>query len=75
MEGIKVNKLVRHFGYPEVLRSFTFSWDWMMKGLILDKAHGNVLKVDRHKWGSGNDSAHGSALASKTYAQLYKAGG
>ncbi|KAJ9525485.1 hypothetical protein QJQ45_003130 [Haematococcus lacustris] len=32
-----VNKLVRHFGYPEVLRSFTFSWDWMMKGLILDK--------------------------------------
>ncbi|GFH22042.1 uncharacterized protein HaLaN_19443, partial [Haematococcus lacustris] len=101
-----VNKLVRHFGYPEVLRSFTFSWDWMMKGLILDKAHGNVLKVDRHKWGSGNvlvssshisiywqqhhtsnhsttsrqeplavhkDSAHGSALDSKTYAQLYKA--
>ncbi|KAL6757409.1 purine 5'-nucleotidase [Haematococcus lacustris] len=119
-----VNKLVRHFGYPEVLRSFTFSWDWMMKGLILDKAHGNVLKVDRHKYVklcyhgfrpvsaeernaiyNSNyqdlnfdsdqyslvdtlfslaeaylwcqlielkDSAHGSALASKTYAQLYK---
>lgn len=45
-----VDKLVNVFGYPEILRSFTFSWDYMMKGLILDKARGNVLKVDRHKY-------------------------
>jgi hypothetical protein len=33
----QVDKLVRNFKYPEILRSFTFSWDYMMKGLIIDK--------------------------------------
>ncbi len=33
----QVNKLVTVFGYPEILRSFTFCWDYMMKGLIIDK--------------------------------------
>eukprot|EP00983_Pelagomonas_calceolata_P093964 1157834-Pelagomonas_calceolata.AAC.12 len=32
-----VEKLVTRFGYPEELRSFTFSWDYMMKGLVIDK--------------------------------------
>jgi len=45
-----VDKLVRCFGYPEALRTFTFCWDYMMKGLIIDKARGNILKVDRHKY-------------------------
>ncbi len=34
----QVDKLVKVFRYPEVLHNFTFSWDYMMKGLILDKA-------------------------------------
>jgi hypothetical protein len=33
----QVDKLVKVFGYPEILRSFTFSVDWVIKGLILDK--------------------------------------
>uniref|UniRef100_A0A7S3VHX6 5'-nucleotidase n=1 Tax=Dunaliella tertiolecta TaxID=3047 RepID=A0A7S3VHX6_DUNTE len=45
-----VEKLVTRFGYPEELRSFTFSWDYMMKGLVIDKNRGNMLKVDRHKY-------------------------
>jgi hypothetical protein len=36
---VQVEKLVKHFKYPEILRSFTFSWDYMLKGLIIDKVH------------------------------------
>lgn len=28
---------VVNFKYPEQLRQLTFSWDYMMKGLIIDK--------------------------------------
>eukprot|EP00798_Chlamydomonas_sp_ICE-L_P013255 gene13253-19095_t len=43
-----VKKLVQNFGYPEELHTWTFQWDYMMKGLIIDKKRGTVLKVDRH---------------------------
>lgn len=46
-----VDKLVRVFGYPEApLRRLTFDYRYMVKGLIIDKRHGNMLKMDRHKY-------------------------
>lgn len=27
-----------------------FDWQYMMRGLTIDKARGNVIKVDRHKY-------------------------
>lgn len=45
-----VNKLVSVFGYPQELYAFDFDWQFMMRGLVIDKRGGNVLKVDRHKY-------------------------
>jgi HAD superfamily 5'-nucleotidase-like hydrolase len=46
-----VEKLIEKFGYPkEALQSLTFNWEYMAKGLIIDKHRGNTLKVDRHRY-------------------------
>ncbi|KAI8472984.1 MAG: purine 5'-nucleotidase [Monoraphidium minutum] len=45
-----VDKLVRAFGYPPSLYSLAFDYSFMMRGLIVDKKRGNVIKVDRHKY-------------------------
>lgn len=45
-----VDVLVRCFGYPPALRGLAFDWRYMCRGLIIDKARGNMLKVDRHKY-------------------------
>ncbi|KAF8065819.1 nt5c2 [Scenedesmus sp. PABB004] len=45
-----VDKLVSVFGYPPSLYDLTFDWRHMMRGLIIDKKRGNVIKVDRHKY-------------------------
>ncbi|GAX84402.1 hypothetical protein CEUSTIGMA_g11824.t1 [Chlamydomonas eustigma] len=45
-----IEKLVHNFKYPEELRSLKFQWDYMVKGLIIDKNRGNTLKVDRHRY-------------------------
>ena len=34
----------------QVLREWHFDWQFMMRGLIIDKKRGNMLKVDRHKY-------------------------
>ena len=36
---------IKNFNYPEALRDLTFRWDYMVKGLIIDKNRGNTLKV------------------------------
>lgn len=40
-----VDKLTRNFGYPEELKGRSFDHEYMMRGLTIDKARGNVLKV------------------------------
>ena len=34
----------------QVLREWHFDWQFMVRGLIIDKKRGNMLKVDRHKY-------------------------
>eukprot|EP00775_Hariotina_reticulata_P000930 gene930-1256_t len=45
-----VDKLVSAFGYPPELYDLQFDWKYMMRGLIIDKKRGNIIKVDRHKY-------------------------
>jgi hypothetical protein len=46
-----VAKLVAAFGYPAApLRALAFDPHYMARGLVIDKARGNVLKVDRHRY-------------------------
>ncbi|XP_008787254.1 5'-nucleotidase domain-containing protein 4 isoform X2 [Phoenix dactylifera] len=45
-----IKKLVRNLGYPPELLEWTFDWKYMVRGLVLDKKRGNILKMDRHKY-------------------------
>jgi hypothetical protein len=40
-----VRKLVYDLGYPNELLEWTFDWNYMVRGLVLDKKRGNILKV------------------------------
>lgn len=40
-----VEKLVRAFGYPPNLFDLEFDYNFMMRGLIVDKKRGNIIKV------------------------------
>ncbi|KAK3038114.1 hypothetical protein RJ639_029568, partial [Escallonia herrerae] len=45
-----VRKLVYDLGYPKELLELSFDWKYMVRGLVLDKKRGNILKMDRHKY-------------------------
>lgn len=45
-----IKKLITLFEYPEEIRNFDFDCYYMMRGLVIDKKRGNVLKIDRHKY-------------------------
>ncbi|XP_020256281.1 5'-nucleotidase domain-containing protein 4 isoform X2 [Asparagus officinalis] len=45
-----VKKLVYDLGYPTELLEWKFDWEYMVRGLVLDKKRGNILKMDRHKY-------------------------
>uniref|UniRef100_A0A0E0KJL1 5'-nucleotidase n=1 Tax=Oryza punctata TaxID=4537 RepID=A0A0E0KJL1_ORYPU len=45
-----IEKLVKDLGYPEELLTWQFDWKYMVRGLVLDKKRGNILKMDRHKY-------------------------
>ncbi|MCA2959933.1 MAG: HAD-IG family 5'-nucleotidase [Silvanigrellales bacterium] len=44
-----LKKLVQ-LGYPEEILGWTFDWNYMVRGLLIDKHRGNVLKMDRHRY-------------------------
>lgn len=37
-------------GYPEVILNWNFDARYMIRGLVIDKVRGNVLKIDRHRY-------------------------
>ncbi|CAK9312656.1 unnamed protein product [Citrullus colocynthis] len=45
-----IRKLVYDLGYSEELLNWSFDWKYMVRGLVLDKKRGNILKMDRHKY-------------------------
>ncbi|KAI3688893.1 hypothetical protein L2E82_46815 [Cichorium intybus] len=58
-----VKKLVINLGYPDELLDWSFDWTYMVRGLVLDKKRGNILKMDRHKY--VKVAYHGFRLLSK----------
>ena len=40
-----IEKLIQDKGYPTEIRNFKFQFDLAIRGLIVDKANGNILKV------------------------------
>ncbi|PNY04171.1 cytosolic purine 5'-nucleotidase-like protein [Trifolium pratense] len=45
-----VKKLVYDLKYPSELLSWSFDPNYMVRGLVLDKKRGNILKMDCHKY-------------------------
>ena len=44
-----MKKLVK-VGYPEEILNWTFDPNYTIRGLVIDKKRGNVLKIDRHRY-------------------------
>lgn len=47
--NLTVEQLVKRKGYPEAIASFRYDPNFAIRGLILDKRRGNLLKIDRFK--------------------------
>ncbi|AES99585.2 cytosolic purine 5'-nucleotidase [Medicago truncatula] len=45
-----VRKLVHNLKYPVELLNWSFNPSYMVRGLVLDKKRGNILKMDCHKY-------------------------
>jgi len=43
-------KLVDLKGYPEEVLAFPYEHRFVIRGLVVDKEHGNILKMDRHHY-------------------------
>jgi HAD superfamily 5'-nucleotidase-like hydrolase len=64
-------KLVEQKGYPESLLSLPFDFDLAVRGLVIDRKKGNLLKVSRH--GAIRASYHGTKpIDFSTQQKLYK---
>ncbi len=66
-----VDKLIASFGYPNELSTLKYDGGFVMRGLFVDKAHGNLLKIDRY--GSVGRAYHGrQALNDAELTHLYR---
>lgn len=64
-------KLVNWLGYPKEILSLDYSYDYCVRGCLIDKKRGNVLKMDRHKY--VRTASHGlTPLSSKLRKTLYR---
>lgn len=69
--SVMIEKLIKQKAYPEVLRNLTFSFDLAIRGLVIDRNNGNLLKVSRH--GGIRVSYHGTKpIDFKVQQKLYK---
>lgn len=64
-----VEKLITH-GYPESIRKLKFDYNFAVRGLVLDRKKGNLLKLNRYA--AIRASYHGQQpLDFKTHQKLY----
>ncbi|XGC80552.1 HAD-IG family 5'-nucleotidase [Bdellovibrio bacteriovorus] len=65
-----INKLVKR-GYPDTLRKLTFDYNFAIRGLVIDRKMGNLLKLNRYT--AIRASYHGlKPLDFKSHQKLYK---
>jgi HAD superfamily 5'-nucleotidase-like hydrolase len=68
---LTLRKLIEGRGYPEEIFALDYSPDWAIRGLMIDRAHGNVFKMDRH--GHVGRCYHGAQpLTREERAALYR---
>lgn len=66
-----VKKLVADKGYPEPVLNLPFDFQRAVRGLVIDKTHGNLLKLSRH--GAIRVSYHGlKPIDYKAQKRMYK---
>ncbi len=66
-----VEKLVQGFGYPQELLELRYDPSAVIRGVFIDKRHGNILKMDR--FGQVDRAYHGSRqLDEETVVRLYR---
>jgi HAD superfamily 5'-nucleotidase-like hydrolase len=44
------SKLIERMGYPEEFRTFAYDPAFAIRGLVVDKRRGNILKMDQHNY-------------------------
>lgn len=65
-----IEKLVKR-GYPETLKKLTFDYNYAIRGLVIDRKMGNLLKLNRYT--AIRASYHGlKPLDFKSHQKLYK---
>lgn len=66
-----IDKLIKHKAYPETLKKLEFDFNFAVRGLVIDRAKGNLLKLNRYT--AIRASYHGmKPLDFKTHQKLYK---
>lgn len=66
-----IDKLIRGKGYPEALRKLLFDYKFAIRGLVIDRQKGNLLKLNRYT--AIRASYHGmKPLDFKIHQKLYK---
>jgi HAD superfamily 5'-nucleotidase-like hydrolase len=66
-----IKKLVTNKNYPETLRKLEFRYDLAIRGLVIDRKKGNILKLNRHS--AIRASHHGlNSIDFKTQNKMYK---
>lgn len=56
--NLVIENLIQTKHYPESIRNFTFDFDDAIRGLVIDSANGNILKLSRY--GAIRQSYHGT---------------
>jgi HAD superfamily 5'-nucleotidase-like hydrolase len=46
--GMTVRRMIDVMGYPRELASLVYDPEFVIRGLVVDKLHGNIFKMDRH---------------------------
>lgn len=68
--SVMKDKLVKK-GYPDLVRNLPFQYDLAIRGLVIDKKRGNILKLNRHS--AIRASYHGlKPIDYKTQQKMYK---
>lgn len=66
-----MEKLVLRKNYPEQIKKFQFDFHFALRGLVVDRAKGNLLKLNRYT--AIRNSFHGiKPLDFKTHQKVYK---
>ncbi len=66
-----LKRLIAHYGYPSEISNVLYDHQFVMRGLVVDKANGNLIKMDRY--GHVGRAYHGrQQLSDEVWRRLYR---